>query len=100
MAYRDYNGGITIDVTVAKSDVRKIKAATAKLEQARRTVNELMQQSCAIKGKTAQMIVARCEELIRNLENLIADLQHEVTAINQIVEKYKHLGAAVHMREE
>lgn len=95
MAYKDYNGKITIDETAAKKDVQKIKAAIAKLEAARSSVNQLMQQSSAMKGQTGQAIASKSSEMSRNLDNLIRNLQKEVTAINQTVAKYKRLDQQV-----
>ena len=95
MAYRDYNGKITIDEVAAKNDVKKINAAIAKLETARNSVNQLMQQSSVMKGETGQAIVSKSGEMKRNLDALINNLRQEVTAINQTVAKYKRLDQQV-----
>ncbi|MCM1244434.1 MAG: hypothetical protein NC293_02180 [Roseburia sp.] len=95
MAYRDYNGKITIDENAAKNDVRKINAAIAKLETARGSVSHLIQQSSAMKGQTGQAIASKSGELQKNLDVLIRNLRQEVTAINQTVAKYKRLDQQV-----
>lgn len=95
MAYRDYNGKITIDETAARNDIRKINAAIAKLEAARNSVNHLIQQASSMKGQTGQAIVSKSGELQKQLNDLIGNLSTEVTAINQTVAKYKRLDQQV-----
>lgn len=95
MAYRDYNGKITIDETAAKNDIRKINAAIAKLEAARNSVNHLIQQGATMKGQTGQAIVSKSGDLQKHLNDLIRNLRQEVTAINQTVSKYKRLDQQV-----
>ena len=42
MAYHDYNGRITIDDAVAARDIRKIKSAIEKLNDASNSMNQLL----------------------------------------------------------
>ena len=56
MAYRDYNGKITIDEVAAGSDVRKISAAIRKLEAARDAANRMVQEAASLKGQTGAAI--------------------------------------------
>ncbi len=95
MAYRDYNGQITIDEVAAKNDVRRINEAISKLEASKNSMNQLIQQSNEMKGATAQAIEAKASELKRQIEALINTLNQEAYAINQTVAKYKRLDQEV-----
>ena len=45
MAYHDYNGRITIDDAAAARDIRKIKSAIEKLNDASNSMNQLLSVS-------------------------------------------------------
>ena len=92
MAYHDYNGRITIDDAVAARDIRKIKSAIEKLNDASNSMNQLLSVSSEIKGHTGNAIQSRAQEQKRQLD---AMLNQTCNAINQTVQKYKRLDREV-----
>lgn len=95
MAYRDYNGKITIDELAAKRDIQKINEAVKRLEKARDNLNQLISQGSAMKGSSGEALVSKGVELKRRVEKLISNLQQEVAFINGTIEKYKRLDREV-----
>ena len=95
MAYHDYNGRITIDDAVAARDIRKIKSAIEKLNDASNSMNQLLSVSSEIKGHTGNAIQSRAQEQKRQLDAMISNLNQTCNAINQTVQKYNRLDREV-----
>lgn len=95
MAYKDFNGKITIDEVAARQDIEKINIAIMKLEEAKNALNQVIQQGTHTKGSTGSAIVSKGSELKKQLDIMTNNLNNEVRAIRQTVEKYKRLDAEV-----
>lgn len=95
MGYKDYNGKITIDEVAANKDVKRFREAISKLEAARNSVNQLIQQGSQTRGNTGNAIVSKGNEIKRQLDMLINNLNNEISVINKTVAKYKRLDQEV-----
>jgi uncharacterized protein YlxW (UPF0749 family) len=95
MAYRDYNGKITIDEVAAKKDINRINEAILKMENAGNSINQLVQQGTQMKGQSAQALVSKGSELKKQIDKLINSLQAESSSISKAVAKYKRIDQEV-----
>lgn len=89
MAYYNANGQITIDEAAASSDIQKIKAAVAKLEDSRNSLNQLKASASSMQGYTGQAIVEQSEKLTKQITDLVDKLNSSSSYIRKVVDKYK-----------
>ena len=93
MAYQNSNGNITIDEVAAMSDRNRIRQAIASLENAKRTVNMLSQNASSGQGKTCIAIVEKSNELISEIDKMIARLNETDGYIARTVVHYEEIDA-------
>lgn len=95
MALYDENGKITIDENAAQYDVRKIQDALYYLNDSRRTLNNLIQQSAQTQGETGNAITEKATELRNQIDAMIGCLNETVNFINRTVSHYQWLDQQV-----
>lgn len=93
MAYQNSAGNITIDEVAAMSDRNRIRQAIASLENAKRTVNMLAQNASAGQGKTCMAVVDKSNELIGEIDKMIARLNETDSYIARTVAHYEEIDA-------
>lgn len=95
MAYYDYNGKITIDEVAAGTDIARINAALPSLINAKRILEQLLEQGSSSQGETGAAIVEKTQELIRRLSGLIQGLEEAKNYISNTVRRYQALDQEV-----
>ena len=83
-----------IDEAVARSDMAKMNQAIQHLNQARRTVTQLLTEAQTMQGQTGQAIAEKAQELQYRIDRLTRQLQTSVSLLNRAVVHYQQLDDA------
>lgn len=89
MAYRNANGQITIDEQVALADVAKEAEAAEILENTKRNLEQIINEASFYKGDTITAIIEKSEELIKNINQLVSNLEETQVYTKKVVAHYK-----------
>ena len=95
MAYRDFNGTITIDEAAANRDISKINQVIPKLKGARSSLMTLRGQAISTKGETGNALQEKTSELISQIDKQIAHLEATTSLIKRTVRHYQILDQKV-----
>ena len=95
MAYRDFNGTITIDEAAANRDISKINQTIPLLKNAKSSLITLRNQAAATKGETGNALQEKSSELIRQIDSQIAHLEATASMIRRVVRHYQILDQKV-----
>ena len=80
-----------IDQAAAQADIAKMNQAINHLNQARRTVNQLLAEAESMQGQTAQAIREKAQEMQTRIDRLTRQLQNSVNLISRTVRHYQEL---------
>lgn len=80
-----------IDEGVARSDMSKMSQAIQHLNQARRTVTQLMSEAQGMQGQTGMAIAEKAQELQYRIDKLTRQLQTSISLLNSAVVHYQQL---------
>lgn len=83
-----------IDQAAAQADIAKMNQAINHLNQARRTVNQLLAEAESMQGQTAQAIREKAQEMQTRIDRLTRQLQNSVNLISRTVRHYQELDEA------
>lgn len=89
MAYRNSEGRITIDDVAAKNDIRKENEAKQILISAEKMLEELIMEASECRGATARAISERANDLKRQTQRLINNLDSAQNYTQSVVTRYK-----------
>lgn len=93
MAYIDKNGTITIDENAARRDIQKINAALPSLKNAKVSLERILEEGTKTKGNTGEAIIEKTQELIKELQKMINQLEETKSLIERVVRYYQKLDA-------
>lgn len=80
-----------IDEAAARADISKMNQAVQHLNQARRTVVQLMSEAQSMEGQTGQAIYEKAQELQYRIDRLVRQLQNSGALIQRTVSHYQQL---------
>lgn len=83
-----------IDEGVARSDMTKMSQAIQHLNQARKTVTQLMAEAQTMQGQTGMAIAEKAQELQYRIDKLTRQLQTSISLLNSTVVHYQQLDDA------
>ena len=83
-----------IDQAAAQADIAKMNQAISHLNQARRTVSQLLAEAETMQGQTAQAIREKAQEMQTRIDRLTRQLQNSVNLISRTVRHYQELDDA------
>jgi hypothetical protein len=89
--YKDSRGKITIDEGEAKSDVKKIDSAKAKLAQARDLLNPDKIENLLLGGTAREALNEQLAKINRELARLESSCGETAGFINRTVAKYQRI---------
>lgn len=95
MAYKDWNGNITIDEAAAEADIRKAAQAVAILKESERALKMLLAETNGSQGRSINAIDAKGTELLANVRKLISNLENMQSYTRQVVAKYRKLDREI-----
>ena len=82
-----------IDESAARSDITKMTQAISHLNQARRSVNQLLVEAQNMQGQTGMAIAEKAQELQTRIDRLTRQLQTSIELLNRTVAHYQQLDA-------
>ena len=95
MAYRDERGRITLDENAAHQDMQRLMQAKTTLEDAKKMLENLINQASGEQGQTADAVVEKATELKNRLTTLINRLTETRSFISNTVNHYKEVDRLV-----
>ena len=91
MALKDSSGKITIDEVAAQQDVQKLLRAIEILENAKKAIENLINQAADEKGLTAKAIESKAIEMKNYIVTMINKLRESESFINNTVSHYQEV---------
>lgn len=95
MAYKDWNGNITIDEVAAEADIRKAAEAEVILREAESVLKALAIEAEEFQGDTARAIAEKTQELLMSIGRILANLENAQSYTRQVVVRYRKLDQEI-----
>lgn len=93
MAYRDIDGRITIDEVAAMSDINKTLEAADKLRRSGAVLQQIIAELQQYQGETVNGTIEKSQEMLRNVNNLLNNLDKTQDYIRRVVAHYRAVDA-------
>ena len=95
MAYRNFDGKITIDEDAANRDIARINQIIPRLLDAKTVLETMKAQSENTKGDTGSALMEKTTEMIGKINQQISNLEETRLLIQKTVKHYKLLDQKV-----
>lgn len=95
MAFKDWNGNITIDEVAAEADIRKAAQAVAILKETESALKILLAETDGSQGRSIDAISTKGTEMLASVRKLISNLENMQSYTKQVIAKYRKLDREI-----